>query len=61
MPACFRLEWADALIALFERIILASDLASDREIKPPWDAFWGHRYACVSDPGGNLVDLFAGL
>jgi catechol 2,3-dioxygenase-like lactoylglutathione lyase family enzyme len=27
--------------------------------KPPWDAFWGQRYAEVLDPDGNLVDLFA--
>ncbi|GAA4584958.1 VOC family protein [Planotetraspora phitsanulokensis] len=28
---------------------------------PPWDAFWGQRYASVSDPDGNTVDLFAPL
>jgi catechol 2,3-dioxygenase-like lactoylglutathione lyase family enzyme len=27
--------------------------------KPPWDAFWGQRYALVRDPDGNSVDLFA--
>ncbi len=27
--------------------------------KEPWDAFWGQRYATVSDPDGNHVDLFA--
>jgi catechol 2,3-dioxygenase-like lactoylglutathione lyase family enzyme len=27
--------------------------------KPPWDAFWGMRYAIVHDPDGNSVDLFA--
>ena len=27
--------------------------------KPPWDAFWGQRYAVVYDPDGNAVDLFA--
>ncbi|WP_420628853.1 VOC family protein [Candidatus Leptofilum sp.] len=27
--------------------------------KPPWDAFWGQRYAQVKDPDGNIVDLFA--
>ena len=26
---------------------------------PPWDAFWGQRYATVLDPDGNAVDLFA--
>jgi catechol 2,3-dioxygenase-like lactoylglutathione lyase family enzyme len=29
--------------------------------KPPWDAFWGQRYAVIRDPDGNLVDLFAWL
>jgi catechol 2,3-dioxygenase-like lactoylglutathione lyase family enzyme len=29
--------------------------------KPPWDAFWGMRYAVVHDPDGNAVDLFASL
>jgi len=29
--------------------------------KEPWDAFWGHRYAQVSDPDGTPVDLFAAL
>lgn len=28
---------------------------------PPWDAFWGMRYAVVHDPDGNPVDLFAPL
>lgn len=28
---------------------------------PPWDAFWGQRYATISDPDGNAVDLFAPL
>src|SRR5262245_24256288 len=27
----------------------------------PWDAFWGQRYATVTDPDGNGVDLFAAL
>ncbi len=28
---------------------------------PPWDAFWGMRYAVVHDPDGHPVDLFAEL
>jgi len=28
---------------------------------PPWDAFWGMRYAVVNDPDGIAVDLFASL
>lgn len=27
--------------------------------KEPWDAFWGQRYAQLSDPDGYTVDLFA--
>jgi catechol 2,3-dioxygenase-like lactoylglutathione lyase family enzyme len=27
--------------------------------KPPWDAFWGQRYALVHDPDGTEVSLFA--
>ena len=27
--------------------------------KPPWDAFWGQRYAIVHDPDGNGVSLFS--
>jgi catechol 2,3-dioxygenase-like lactoylglutathione lyase family enzyme len=27
----------------------------------PWNAFWGQRYATLSDPDGNSVDLFAPL
>jgi uncharacterized glyoxalase superfamily protein PhnB len=29
--------------------------------RAPWDAFWGQRYAQVTDPDGTLVDLFAAL
>jgi catechol 2,3-dioxygenase-like lactoylglutathione lyase family enzyme len=28
---------------------------------PPWDAFWGQRYAMMHDPDGVGVDLFAPL
>ena len=29
--------------------------------RPPFDAFWGQRYATVLDPDGNSVDLFAAV
>lgn len=29
--------------------------------RPPWDAFWGQRYAVVVDPNGIVVDLYAPL
>jgi catechol 2,3-dioxygenase-like lactoylglutathione lyase family enzyme len=28
---------------------------------PPWDAFWGMRYASLRDPDGNGIDLYARL
>lgn len=28
---------------------------------PPFDAFWGQRYAVVNDPDGNPVDFYAAL
>jgi catechol 2,3-dioxygenase-like lactoylglutathione lyase family enzyme len=27
--------------------------------QPPWDAFWGARYAVVSDPDGNAVGIMS--
>jgi uncharacterized glyoxalase superfamily protein PhnB len=30
-------------------------------LKEPWDAFWGQRYAQLSDPDGSPVDLYAAL
>ncbi|WP_133902901.1 VOC family protein [Actinophytocola oryzae] len=35
--------------------------AGYRGHRPPWDAFWGQRYAGVEDPDGTVVDLFAPL
>jgi uncharacterized glyoxalase superfamily protein PhnB len=41
--------------ALYEQVVAAGY----KSHKPPWDAFWGQRYAVVVDPDGNLIDLFA--
>ena len=35
--------------------------AGHRGKTPPFDAFWGQRYATVLDPDGNGIDLFAEL
>ncbi|WP_067826832.1 VOC family protein [Actinomadura kijaniata] len=35
--------------------------AGHRGVQPPWDAFWGMRYATVADPDGNGVDLYCPL
>ncbi|MFZ2527715.1 MAG: VOC family protein [Rhodococcus sp. (in: high G+C Gram-positive bacteria)] len=31
------------------------------QVKAPWDAFWGQRYAQLEDPDGYPIDLFAAL
>ncbi len=33
--------------------------AGHRIQQPPWDAFWGARYAVVEDPDGNPVGLMS--
>ncbi|HTM22178.1 MAG TPA: VOC family protein [Kofleriaceae bacterium] len=53
----FRCPDATAVDAAHARIVAAGF----RSAKPPWDAFWGQRYAQVFDPSGNRVDLFAPL
>jgi len=48
-PADVDAAWADLIGAGYEGHF------------PPWDAFWGMRYAVVRDPDGTPVDLFAPL
>ncbi len=43
--------------SVYQRVVAAGFTGH----KPPWDAFWGQRYAQVADPDGNVVDLFAAL
>jgi catechol 2,3-dioxygenase-like lactoylglutathione lyase family enzyme len=40
---------------------LVAALAADGTAvqQPPWDAFWGARYAVVSDPDGNAVGIMS--
>ena len=42
---------------IFEQVTAAGFQAE----KEPWDAFWGQRYAQLSDPDGVPIDLFAAL
>ncbi|KQL48478.1 glyoxalase [Brevibacillus choshinensis] len=51
----FLCDSADALNALYEKL-MHHCYVGHRE---PWDAFWGQRYAIVTDPDGNLISLFA--
>jgi catechol 2,3-dioxygenase-like lactoylglutathione lyase family enzyme len=53
----FRCESAAAVDRTYQDLVGAGY----EGVKPPWDAFWGQRYALVHDPDGNGVDLFADL
>ena len=55
-PACtvgFKLATSEAVDALYADITGAGY----RGQQPPYDAFWGSRYAVVEDPDGNPVGL----
>ena len=54
---CFK----QASAADVDRVYASIVAAGHRGKKAPWDAFWGQRYACVLDPDGNQIDLFAQL
>ena len=55
MTLAFKCENAAEVDALYHLVIQNGYQGH----KPPWDAFWGQRYAIVIDPDGNSVDLFA--
>jgi uncharacterized glyoxalase superfamily protein PhnB len=52
---CFKQESREKVDEVYAAIIHAGFESK----KAPWDAFWGQRYACVLDPDGNQIDLFA--
>jgi len=33
--------------------------AGYKSLQPPWDAFWGSRYAIVADPDGNPIGMMS--
>ena len=51
----FGLPSREAVDALFEDLIGHEHQA----LQPPYDAFWGARYAIVEDPDGNPVGLMS--
>ena len=53
----FKCDGPAGVDALFQHLVDAGYEGH----KPPWDAFWGQRYAMVADPDGNKVDIFAPL
>jgi uncharacterized glyoxalase superfamily protein PhnB len=55
MALAFDCGTPDEVDAAFDRMVAAGAGIA----KKPWDAFWGQRYAIITDPDGNPVDLFA--
>jgi uncharacterized glyoxalase superfamily protein PhnB len=53
----FRCESAEEVDRVYRELLDAGASAH----KPPWDAFWGQRYAQVQDPDGTVIDLYAPL
>ena len=50
-----RVATRDDVDALFACVVAAGHRAQ----QPPYDAFWGARYAVVEDPDGNAVGLMS--
>ncbi len=57
MSLAFKCATPAEVDALYAAVLAAGY----RGHKPPWDAFWGQRYATLLDPDGAPVDLFAAL
>jgi uncharacterized glyoxalase superfamily protein PhnB len=53
----FRVEARETVDAIYAD--LTAHGAAGRQ--PPWDAFWGARYAIVEDPDGNAVGIMSAM
>jgi len=42
-----------------DRLYAEVTSAGHRSLQPPWDAFWGARYAIVEDPDGNHIGIMS--
>lgn len=42
-----------------DRLYAKMVAAGHRGLSPPWDAFWGARYATLGDPDGNPVGIMS--
>jgi uncharacterized glyoxalase superfamily protein PhnB len=51
----FKVAERSTVDELFERLTSAGYAAQ----QPPYDAFWGARYAIVADPDGNSVGIMS--
>lgn len=53
----FRVERRETVDETYERLTAAGHTGQ----QPPWDAFWGARYAIVTDPEGNSVGIMSAI
>lgn len=51
----FRVDSRDDVDRLYDELTGAGHVGQ----QPPWDAFWGSRFAVVTDPAGNAVALMS--
>jgi catechol 2,3-dioxygenase-like lactoylglutathione lyase family enzyme len=51
----FRVEERATVDAVFSRLVAAGHVGQ----QPPYDTFWGARYAVVQDPAGNSVGIMS--
>ena len=51
----FRVATREAVDELYDELVAAGH----RGQQPPYDAFWGSRFAVVEDPDGNAVGLLS--
>ena len=56
LSLCFKQESRKKVDEVYAAVTVQAGFQGQ---KAPWDAFWGQRYACVLDPDGNQIDLFA--
>jgi predicted lactoylglutathione lyase len=55
MVVSFKLESREAVDARYNDLVSAGYAG----LQPPYDAFWGARYAVIEDPDGNAVGLMS--
>jgi uncharacterized glyoxalase superfamily protein PhnB len=51
----FRVATRGAVDSLYRKLTKAGHTG----VRPPWDAFWGARYAIIADPDGNHVGIMS--
>jgi uncharacterized glyoxalase superfamily protein PhnB len=55
------LDWLCDSVASVDAVYQELAAKGYQGYTPPFDAFWGQRYALVKDPDGNKIALFAPL